>query len=225
MLHAARQHLIGQRTQSINALRSHLAELGHIAATGYEGLARLIALVRNGEAALAPLAALALEAFIAAIEKTNGEIAKLDAAMLAEHKASAQSRALQTIPSVGVVIASAMRARVADPALFRNGRHFAAWLGLVPAQNESGGKAKKTRISKKGDRYLRQLLVSGAMAVIRHARTRPDQYPWLTRLLAKMPVKKAAVALANKTARIIWAIMVRGGSYQRPLAAASMAPA
>ena len=217
MLHSARQLLISQRTQSINALRSHLAELGHIAATGYAGLTRLVALVRDPAIVLPPLAMIALECLIAAIENTNAEIVRIDAAILAEHKASEQSRALQTIPSVGVIIASAVRARVTDPAMFRNGRHFAAWLGLVPEQKQSGGKASRTtRISKKGDRYLRQLLVSGAIAVIQHARTRPDKHPWLAQLLARMPAKKAAVALANKTARIIWAIMVRGGVYQRP---------
>lgn len=216
MVHGARRLLIGQRTQSINALRGHLSELGLIAEKGYEGLARLVAIVRDPATPLLDLARLSLETLATSIEQTSAQIARLDRVMHAEHKASQQSRDLATVPSIGVVIASAMRARVVDPRGFRNGRHFAAWIGLVPEQNSSGGKARQKGISKKGDRYLRQLLVSGAMAVIRHAKARPDKYPWLARLLARVPVKVAAVALANKTARIAWAIMARGGQYRAP---------
>ena len=215
MLHATRLLLIGQRTQAVNALRGHLAELGIIAPQGLIGVATLVGIVRDdADQRLPPAARGALIPLVGQIEATSAEIAKLDRAILADHKASETSRNLATIPSVGAIVASAIRARISNPQQFRNGRHMAAWLGLVPEQNSSGGKIRQSGISKKGDRYLRQLLVCGAMAVVRHARTRPDKHPWLTRLLARVHPKVAAVALANKTARIVWAILVRGGVYR-----------
>jgi transposase len=215
MLHSTRQLLIGQRTQSINSLRGHLAEFGIVAPQGLIGVAALAGIVRDECDSRLPLAArVALIPVVAQIEATSAEIAKLDRAIAADHKASETSRNLATIPSVGAIVATAIRARIPNPHGFRNGRHMAAWLGLVPEQDSSAGKTKQKGISKKGDRYLRQLLVTGAMAVIRQARKRPDKHPWLTKLLARTHPKVAAVALANKTARIAWAILVRGGTYQ-----------
>ena len=112
--------------------------------------------------------------------------------------------------------ATAITATVTDASAFKSGREFAAWIGRVPRQNSTGGKQKLGGISKQGDRYLRRLLVVGATAVIRHARTHPGKHPWLMTLLAKMPAKKAAVALANKMARIAWAILAKGGTYRAP---------
>ena len=122
---------------------------------------------------------------------------------------------LKTIPSVGPVIASALRARVTDAALFKNGRHLSAWIGIVPENDSTGGKVKQKGLSKKGDRYLRLLLVNGAMAIVRQAQKRPDKHPWVTKLLGRMSAKQVAIAIANKTARIAWAIMVHGGAAGR----------
>ena len=112
------------------------------------------------------------------------------------------------------MIASALRARVTDAALFENGRHLSAWIGIVPENDSTGGKVKQKGLSKKGDRYLRSLLVNGAMAVVRQAQTRPDRHPWVTKLLGRMSAKQAAIAIANKTARVAWAIMAHGGVYE-----------
>jgi transposase len=226
MLHSVRQTLIGQRTQAINALRGHLSELGIVAAQGMLGLAELVAIVRDeSDARLPATARAALLILSGRIAHASAEIAKLDAVLEAEHKTSATGKALDTIPSIGPVTASALRARVSDATQFKGGRHMAAWIGLVPEQDSSGGKVKQKGISKKGDRYLRQLLVNGAMAVIRQARRRPDKYPWVAGLLVRMPVKAVAIALANKTARIAWAIMVRGGRYQAGYRPARYQPA
>jgi len=214
MLHSVRETLIGQRTQAINALRGHLSELGVIAPQGLLGQAELARIVRDDDDARLPLIArVALKLLVAQIEAVSGRIAETDAALRAEHKSSAQSRALETVPSIGPVIASALRARVGDAHGFENGRHMAAWIGLVPEQDSSGGKVKQRGISKKGDRYLRRLLVSGAMAMVQHAQRKPDKYPWIAKLLGSKPPKLVAVAVANKTARIAWAIMARGGTY------------
>ena len=128
---------------------------------------------------------------------------------------------LETIPGIGVFGATAVAATVTDPSAFRSGRELAAWIGLVPRQNSTGGKQRLGSISKQGDRYLRRLLIVGATAIVRHARTQPGKHPWITKLLAKMPAKKVAVALANKMARIAWAILAKGGTYRAPMLAAA----
>jgi transposase len=148
------------------------------------------------------------------IEIVSTEITALDTALRKENKASELGPRLETIPTVGPVIASALRARVTDAKLFENGRHLSAWIGIVPENDSTGGKVKQKGLSKKGDRYLRSLLITGAMAVVRQAKIRPDKHPWVTKLLGRMSKKQAAVAIANKTARIAWAIMVHGGVYE-----------
>jgi len=215
MLHGARTQLIGQRTQLINALRGHLSELGIIAERGLLGLSELAEIVRNeSDPRLPVMARTALLSLLRQIEASSARIAELDDALRQENKASDLGRRLQTIPSIGPVIASALRARVVDPTLFENGRHLSAWIGLVPENDQTGGKARQKGLSKKGDRYLRALLVGGAMALVRQARRRPDRHPWVAGLLGRMSGKQAAIAIANKTARIAWAIMLNGGSYE-----------
>ena len=215
MVHSVRQTLIGQRTQGINAMRGHLSELGVIAAKGILGLVALAEIVRDeSDVRLPAIARTALLVLLAQIEHTDREIARLDAVIKAEHKSNATSRALESVPSIGPVIASALRARVGDAGQFENGRHLAAWIGIVPENDSTGGKAKQKGISKKGDRYLRALLVNGATSVVKQARRRPEKHPWVAGLLGRMPAKAAAIALANKTARIAWAIMTSGGTYQ-----------
>jgi len=222
MLHRTRDLLIWQRTQLINALRGHLAELGLVAAKGREGVARLLALVADqGDERLPALARFACQALMGQLAALQGQIGVLERRLHAEHRANEASRRLETIPGIGVITASALVGTVTDPAAFRSGREFAAWIGLVPRQTSTGGKARLGRISKQGDRYLRRLLVAGALAVLKQARARPDKHPWLTRLLARRPAKVAAVALANKMARTAWAVLARGESYRASAPAAA----
>ncbi len=137
------------------------------------------------------------------------------------HRSNEASRNLESIPGVGPIIASALVASVADPSIFKSGREMAAWIGLVPKQNSTGGKHRMGRISKQGDPYLRWLLVAGAMAVIRHGRkTGFKGNPWLADLMGRKPAMVVAVALANKNARTAWALLARGGAYRPPAAQA-----
>jgi transposase len=223
MLHRARDLLIRQRTQLINALRAHLAELGMVAATGREGLKKLLAIVAGGteEQLPGPLRE-ALQALIAQLEALQQQIGRLECQIHAQHRANDASRRLETIPGIGVIGATAIAATVTDPAAFKSGREFAAWIGLVPRQTSSGGKERLGSISKQGDRYLRRLLVVGATAVLRHARTHPDKHPWLMQLLARRPAKVVAVALANKMARIAWAVLAKGDTYRAPALAVTV---
>jgi len=215
MLHSVRSQLVSQRTQLVNAVRGHLSELGIVAERGVLGLAELAETVRDKSDERLPVAARsALLVMVNQIETLGAEITRVDTALRKENKATDLGRRLETIPSVGPVIASAFRARVTKPELFKNGRHLAAWIGIVPENDSTGGKPKQKGLSKKGDRYLRALLVSGAMAVVRQARTHPDKHAWVASLLARMSAKQAAIALANKNARIAWVIMVRGGVYE-----------
>jgi transposase len=179
------------------------------------GLAELADIVRNKRDRRLPVAArTALIVLVQQIEMVSSEITALDTLLRKENTASELGRRLETIPSVGPVIASAFRARVTEPKLFQNGRHMSAWIGIVPENDSTGGKVKQKGLSKKGDRYLRSLLVTGAMAQVRQAKKRPDKHPWVAKLLGRMSAKQAAIAIANKTARIAWAIMVRGGIYE-----------
>jgi transposase len=141
---------------------------------------------------------------------------------MVQHRANEASKRLESIPGVGIIGASAITATVSDASAFRSGRDFAAWIGLVPRQDSTGGKQKLGPISKQGDRYLRRILVVGAHAVLRRAKQSPEKYPWLTQLLARRPFKVVAIALANKMARVAWALLARGGSYRaQQLAAAA----
>ena len=148
-------------------------------------------------------------------------IGTLDKRIMAQHRTSDESKRLETIPGIGPIGATTIVAVVPDPMVFKSGRDFAAWIGLVPRQDSTGGKQKLGPISKQGDRYLRRILVVGAHAVLRRARQNPAKYPWLTQLLARRPFKVVAVALANKMARIAWALLAKGGTYRSPELAAA----
>src|ERR1700674_3378295 len=204
-LHRCRDLLIRQRTQLINALRAHLAELGMVTATGKAGVNHVVAIV-TGTQLPGPMKQ-ALQALVKQLAALQEQIGELERGIHAQHRASDQSRRLETIPGIGVIGATAIAATVTDPSAFKSGRELAAWIGLVPRQNSTGGKERLGSISKQGDRYLRRLLVAGGMSVIRHARTHPDKHPWVMKLLAKKPAKVVAVALANKMARIAWAVL------------------
>jgi transposase len=218
MLHRSRDLLVRQRTQLINALRAHLAEVGLVAATGVDGLKSLLAIIREaGETEQLPSPMRqALQPLVDQLAALQAQIGQLERSIHAQHRASDVSRRLETIPGIGVIGATAIAATVTEPGAFKSGRELAAWIGLVPRQHSTGGKQALGSISKQGDRYLRRLLIVGATAVIRHARAHPDKHPWIIKLLAKMPAKKVAVALANKTARIAWAILAKGGTYRAP---------
>jgi transposase len=220
MLHRVRALLIRQRTMVINALRAHLAEFGVVVAQGMRPLSALIERVFGDDrdaGEIPSLARTALEPLVAQLMDLQPRIKALEAELLAWHKASEESRRLETIPGVGFITATAMAATVTDPSQFRSGREFAAWLGLTPRQNSSGGRERSGRISKKGDGYLRTLLVVGATAVLRYARQKPT---WMTALLARKPARLVTVALANKTARIAWALLAKAETYKVPAAAA-----
>jgi len=226
MLHRARDLLIRQRTQLTNALRAHLAELGLVAAKGREGLHQLAAVVTDyGNERLPSNARFACQAIVAQLNTIQIEISGLDKRITQIHRASADSKRLATIPGFGVILSTAMAATMADPKAFRTGRDFAAWIGLVPRQNSTGGKTRLGSISKQGDRYLRRLLVVGATSVINCARARPYQYPWVIELLGRRPTKVVAVALANKMARIAWAVLAKGKPYRSPTRAANVVAA
>jgi transposase len=222
MLHRTRDLLIRQRTQLINALRAHLSELGLVAEKGREGVAELAAMITNESNTHALPAAMrqALQALLDQLTALQQQVGKLDRGIQAQHRASDVSHRLETIPGIGVIGATAIASTIADPSAFKSGRDFAAWIGLVPRQHSTGGKEKLGGISKQGDRYLRRLLVIGATAVVRHARQHPEKHLWILTLLAKKPAKLVAVAVANKMARIAWAIMAKGGTYRAPELAA-----
>lgn len=214
MLLKTRDLLVKQRTMLSNAMRGHAAEFGVIAA---KGAAKVDDLPKRAEAA-AGVPALALEMLrllagqIAALES---QIKAIQARLLACHKANPASQCLASQPGIGPIAAVSFALKVTDPKAFRSGRHFAAWLGLTPRENATGGRARPGRISRQGDEGLRRLLVLGATAVIRVAK--PGRaLPWLLQLLARRPKKLAAVALANKMARTLWAMMVSGELYRRP---------
>ena len=223
MLHRTRDLLIRQRTQLINALRAHLAEFGLVAEKGREGVAELAAIVTDESNSHALPAAMkwALQSLLDQFAALQQQIGELDRAIHAQHRANDLSQRLETIPGIGVIGATAIAATIADPSAFKTGRDFAAWVGLVPRQYSTGGKEKLGGISKQGDRYLRRLLVIGATAVIQQARRHPEKHRWIMTLLAKKPAKLVAVAVANKMARIAWAVMAKGGTYRAPELAAA----
>lgn len=218
VLHRTRELLVRQRTMLINAIRAHCAEFGLVAAQGVCHVGDLLKrAMQAGPAALPDLARGAMALMAEQLESLEMQIQTLNRRLLAWHKQDETSQRLATIPGVGVISATALAASVADPGQFRSGREFSASLGLVPRQSSSGGKERLGRISKMGDRYLRKLLVVGATSVVRRART-ANSAPWVSKLLERKPTRLVTVAMANKTARIVWAVLARGEAY-RPAAA------
>lgn len=221
MLHRSRDLLIRQRTMLANALRSHFAELGIVVAQGLRNLQKLVDIVFDDmDTRVPPVARHALRFLVAGIQDLQARIKDLERALIAWHRTNETSRRLESIPGIGFITATAITATVTNASQFRSGRQFAAWLGLVPRQNSSGGKDRLGRISKKGDRYLRRLLVVGATALIRFARNRTTPLAaWADKLLTRRPARLVSVALANKIARIVWAVLVRGSHYGSHVAA------
>ncbi len=215
MVLRVRDLLVKQRTALINAIRGHAAEFGVSAAKGPVKVAELLHRA-HAEAAKVPAPALEMLRLLAGqLDAIETRLTTLEAQLIGVHKANPTSQCLATIPGVGPIGAVSFALRVPDPKAFRSGRHLAAWLGLTPKENSTAGRHRPGRISRQGDANLRRLLVLGATAVIRCARPGRAS-PWLLHLLARRPKKLAAVALANKMARIIWAMMVSGETYRRP---------
>ena len=219
MQHTSRQLLIDQRTAAANSLRSQFAEFGVIEKQGVENLADLVRRLDESAPDIAhiPQSARAVMRVLADhLYAIEARLTLIDEQIEARRQSSASAQALETIPGIGALISAALVAHVPDPSAFRSGRDFAAWLGLVPRQNSSGGKEKLGRITKQGNPYLRRLLVLGATASLRwlHKRTDPLAV-WTRQLLQRRPARLVTVALANKLARIAWAIMTTGELYRR----------
>jgi len=223
MLHRTRHLFIRQQTAVINVIRAHLAEFGIVAPVGRNGVEQLLDVVADaGDKRLPELARACVAALGVQLQTLKAQILNFDRRIMAWHRSNATSKRLDEIPGVGPALATALVASVADPKAFRSGRDFSAWIGLAPKQHSSGGKDRLGSISKQGDRYLRSLFTAGALAVIRYAKIHgTKRRPWLTALLARRPTKVAAIALANKMARMAWALMAKGERYKEPVAVAA----
>jgi transposase len=221
VLHRSRDLLMRQRTMILNAIRAHLAEFGIVVAQGPRKVVELVIRLRERDELEVPaLARVALMALAAQLDGLAIQIRGIERQLMAWHQQSAASRRLETIPGVGLITATALAASVPDPGVFRSARQFAAWLGLVPRQNSSGGKERLGSVSKMGNGYLRRLLVVGATSVSRRAGTDDSRTGlWVRSLLERKPARLVTVAIANKTARTAWALLAKGESYRAAAAA------
>lgn len=217
----ARDLLVRQRTQIINALRGHLAEFGLVAAKGPAHVGRLVAQIKDYARSLPETVGPIFDVLIEALRSLNEKIVVLDAEISRRAEEDEDARRLKTIPGIGPVTAAAISALAPPAQTFVRGRDFAAWLGLTPLQRSTGGKQRLGRTSKKGERTLRRLLIIGASAVVRWAtRKGAPAGSWLERMLTRKPRMLVAVALANKMARIVWALLAKGGIYRASIVAA-----
>ena len=217
-----RELLIRQRTQTINALRGHLTEFGKVVPQGAASMRRLIALIEDPESDLPETARATLQVLVDGLRHLDERIAELDAEIARRAREEDLARRLMTIPGIGPLIATALATLAPPPEHFLRARDFAAWLGLTPRQHSTGGKQRLGATTKMGERSLRRLLILGANSVVIKRRTNPmaKEGTWLGRLLARKPGMLVRVALANKLARIVWALMARGGVYRASVAAA-----
>ena len=212
-----RDLLVRQRTQAINALRGHLAEFGIVVAKGPAHVPELVQAVENPDEPLPEIARPVLQILIDTLHRLDEQIADLDREIVQRAKADETAHRLMTIPGIGPVTAVALTALAPPAQTFRRGRDFAAWVGLTPLQHSTGGKQKLGATSKMGERTLRRLLIIGASAVLRWAaRHGAPAGSWIARMLACKPPMLVRVALANKMARMVWALMAQGGTYQAP---------
>jgi transposase len=220
MLHRTRHLFMRQQISVINAIRAHLAEFGIVASVGRRGIEELLRVAADPSDKRVPeMVRVCVAALGSQLLSLKKQILDFDRMIMVWHRSNQTSKRLNCIPGVGPLLATALVASVPDPKTFRSGRSFSAWIGLVPKQHSSGGRERLGSISKQGDRYLRSLFVTGAFAVIRYAKIHDIKHrPWLTALLARRPTKVAAIALANKLARMAWAMMATGARYNYPAA-------
>ena len=213
-----RELLIRQRTQAIYALRGHLCKFGQVVPQGAANASKLITIVENPESSLPADAVPTLKVLISALAQLEAEIGKLDTEIARRAKENDLARRLMTVPGIGPLIATAIATLAPPPETFRKARDFAAWLGLTPRQHSTGGKQRLGATTKMGERSLRRLLIIGANSVIikRHVHAAARPGTWLGGMLSRKPPMLVRVALANKMARIVWALMARGGVYQSP---------
>ena len=216
MLHRTRELLVRQRAMLINALRGHCGEFGIVVAQGASKVIALIGIIEDRQDDRLPaLAREALGSLVGQLRKVQAQILGLARKLMAWHRTSEASLRLETIPGVGVITATALVATIGDASQFHSGRQLAAWLGLVPKQHSSGGNERLGRISKRGDGYLRKLLVHGARTILLWSRRKKEtRSPWLEALLARRPTNVVLVAMANKTARVAWAMLSRGEPFR-----------
>jgi transposase len=216
MLHRVRDQLVGQRTATINALRGHMAELGIVAAQRQAGLRQLLeALGELEDERIPPLAREVLQTLVAHLRDLADKLAELDRRLVVMSRTDPICRSLTEVPGVGPVIATALIATVPDVRAFHSGRHLAAWLGLVPGQHGTGGKERRLGLSKRGDGYLRRQLIHGARALVKVSPGREGKlWTWINKLRAHRPFNVVVAAVANKLARIIWAMLSHGEPYR-----------
>lgn len=213
MLIGVRENLLKRRTQVSNAIRGYASEFGLVAPKGLAHVEPLLERI-GADRALPELVRDMFAILAGQYRHVSAQIREIDARLMAFHRASALSRRLAAVPTIGPVIAAALTTKVPDPKMFRSGRDFAAWVGLTPKDHSTGGKARSGGITRAGDERLRSLLICGATAVIQQVtRRKSEAPPWLVSLVGRKPPKLAAVALANKTARIAWKMMVTGEPY------------
>jgi transposase len=213
-VHGTRALLVRQRTMAANALRAALSELGIVAAQGLEGLRELMAKLEAPNEDIPEIMRGALLVLASHWQVLDADERALERQIAKTARADRNARRLMEVPGVGPIIASTVLAKVPDAKMFRSGRDFAAWVGLTGRDHGTGGKHRPGRISKQGDRMLRALFISGASAHLRQQKRRGVNDPWLRELLARRPYKVAMVAFAAKTARIIWAMLVKGEQYR-----------
>ncbi|MGH7119403.1 MAG: IS110 family transposase [Acetobacteraceae bacterium] len=222
MLHRTRELLVRQRTMLVNALRGHLGEFGVVGAKGISRLPDLVAIASSTPVCQLPdLARECIELLLAQIDDLQRRVSMVERSIAEWHRKSELSQRLETIPGVGLITATAVAALVPDAGSFRSARQFAAWVGLAPRLSGTGGKVHLGRISKAGSRYLRRLLTLGATSLVHYARRNPEKWAWIAALLARRPTRVVITAVANKTARIVWALLSRGERFRRPQRAAA----
>jgi transposase len=223
MLHKTRHALRRQQVRLINMLRGHMAELGYVVPLGSHRAVELLEIIESDDESLPAAARAALRPLAEQLSSLKDAVKQVDAEIVQWHRSNSVSKRLATIPGIGIITASAIAASVAEPGYFKSAREFAAWLGLTPRQNSTGGKQRLGRISKAGNGYIRQLLVLGATSLVKYARSgKTANSAWVNGLLARRPVRLVIVAIANKAARIAWAIMCKQQVFRSsPIVAAS----
>lgn len=215
-LHTAREAFVHARTAQANQIRGLLLEFGLVVPIGIRHVfERVPSLIEDGEIELPGLFRQLIDRLLLHLKELDRQVQELEHEIEQWHRSSEPSKRLESIPGIGPITASALVASAGDPRNFKNARQFAAWIGLVPHQNSSGGKTQLLGISKRGDVYLRTLLIHGGRALVQLARTRPERADtWLGKLVARRHHNVAAVAMANKNARLAWALLSSGKAYE-----------